>query len=86
MTPQLRKRWELQGIRGTAVHGVCSRGRLTSQIALIALIITLEDAIRTYAQAKWKYGNLYLQKVREYRESYIVTIQEKEKNLSLFRS
>lgn len=56
---------------------------LISQIAVTVQIITLEDAMRTYAQGKWKYGKSYLQKVREYSKTYIVTIQEK---ISLFTS
>lgn len=30
--------------------------------------------MKTYAQGKWKYGKSYLQKVREYSKTYIVTI------------
>lgn len=71
------KRWGLQEKHWTEVHSVCFQSLLISQIALIVQIITLEDAMRTYAQGKWKYGKSYLQKVREYSKTYIVTIQEK---------
>lgn len=50
---------------------------LNHQIAIIVQIITLEDAMRTYAQGKWKYDKSYLQKVREYSKTYAVTIQKK---------
>lgn len=40
--------------------------------------------MRMYAQGKWKYSKSYPQKVKEYSETYIVTIQKK--TLSLFTS
>lgn len=50
---------------------------LASQVDRIVQIITLEDVMRTYAQAKRKYGKSYLQKVRKYSETCIVTTQKK---------
>lgn len=69
---------------GNAVNrSVCFQSFLISQVSMTVQIITLEDAMRTYAQGKWKYRKLYLQKVREYSKTYIVTVQKK---ISLFTS
>lgn len=44
---------------------------------MIVQKVTLEDAMKTYAWGKWKYGKPYLLKVREYSETYVVTTQKK---------
>lgn len=77
MILQLWKRWGLEERDGAGVHSNGSQSFLASQVVTIVQIITLEDVMRTYAQGKRKYGKSYLQKVRKYSETCIVTTQKK---------